>query len=182
MKCPACDSDIPVDARFCAYCGTPVVVCVPCEIAYPSDVTFCGACGSNVGRQRNFHTIDLRRDLPPEKQLDEDEEWLLRDRPGVFGFLFHPEYPDRRHFIHDGDNTIGAGDKNDVVIDLPAVSWNHALLIGRNKKLMVQDSASTNGTFVNDLRVQRPTELRHGDILRLGNVAYQVWIKPQLRS
>ena len=62
------------------------------------------------------------------------------------------------------------------------MSWNHALLVSRNDRVLIQDSASTNGTFVNDMRVTRPRELKHGDLIRFGNVEYRLWIKPQIRN
>ena len=108
-------------------------------------------------------------------QLDE------RD-PNVYGFLFDPNNPSSRHKLNIGDNTVGAGHNNDIVIDEPAVSWNHALIICRNAKVFVQDSASTNGTFVNGQTVDRPRRLQNSDSVTFGNVTFQVWLKMQYRE
>lgn len=112
---------------------------------------------------------------------DEDEKWKQNQDPRV-GFLFKPDFPEHRFYLKDGDITVGAGDKNTIVIDKPAVSWNHAIIITRNDTVRIQDSASTNGTFVNDQRLTRPRNLVHGDDVRFANVAYTVWIKPKLRE
>lgn len=96
--------------------------------------------------------------------------------------MYETNYPERRHFLRRGDITVGAGDKNDIVVDKPAVSWNHALIIAREQKLQIQDSASTNGTYVNNVEVERPRKLNHGDDVRFGNIEYKIWIKPQLRG
>ncbi|MDX1644116.1 MAG: FHA domain-containing protein, partial [Thermoanaerobaculia bacterium] len=42
--------------------------------------------------------------------------------------------------------------------------------------------ASTNGTFVNGVRVTKPRVLSHGDLIRFGNVEYRLWVKPQVRN
>lgn len=55
----------------------------------------------------------------------------------------------------------------DVVLSGPEVSRRHALLRFRDGRWIIQDLESTNGTFVNDVRVGR-CELRPGDRLLLG--------------
>lgn len=182
MQCPACTEQIPDHARFCAFCGTPLRRCPNCERVYPTAAEFCGVCGTTLSAERD-RTSFQTQDLSGGNELaGEDQKWLNRDREGIFGFLYRPKYPEQRFYLFEGDITIGAGDKNDIVIDLPAVSWNHALMVSRNERILLQDSASTNGTFVNEVRVTRPRELEHGDLLRFGNVEYRLWIKPQFRD
>jgi pSer/pThr/pTyr-binding forkhead associated (FHA) protein len=63
--------------------------------------------------------------------------------------------------------TIGRLPDNVVVIDSPAVSGHHACVSREGDHFVVEDLASTNGTFVNGKRVTRHT-LQHGDTMRLG--------------
>jgi pSer/pThr/pTyr-binding forkhead associated (FHA) protein len=63
--------------------------------------------------------------------------------------------------------TIGRLPDNVVVIDSPAVSGHHACVCRDGDHFVVEDLASTNGTFVNGKRVTRQT-LQHGDTMRLG--------------
>jgi len=63
--------------------------------------------------------------------------------------------------------TIGRLPDNAVVIDSPAVSGHHACVFREGDHFVVEDLASTNGTFVNGKRVTRHT-LQHGDTMRLG--------------
>ena len=63
--------------------------------------------------------------------------------------------------------TIGRQADNTIVIDSPAVSSHHASLFNDGGFLAVEDLQSTNGTFVNGVRVSRKI-LKHGDVLQVG--------------
>jgi hypothetical protein len=63
---------------------------------------------------------------------------------------------------------VGRHPSCDVVVDAPSVSRRHAQLTHRAGTWVIQDLASTNGTWVNGERVGR-TALRAGDILTLGS-------------
>ncbi|MGH7255949.1 MAG: FHA domain-containing protein, partial [Nitrospirales bacterium] len=62
---------------------------------------------------------------------------------------------------------IGRKSDNMVVIDNPAVSAQHARVKEENGAYYLEDLASTNGTFLNDKRVDREL-LRNGDQIRVG--------------
>ncbi len=178
-NCPICSRAVPEKARFCAFCGTPLRRCPACARLYGPGAEFCGVDGTTLEPESARTGIGT---ATSETSLAEVEKaWLAQSSDDEFGFLYDAEFPERRHSILLGEQTIGAGDKNDIVIEQPAVSWNHALIICRNDRVLLQDSASTNGTYVNDVRVQRPRELRHADIVRFGNVDFKLWLKPQLR-
>jgi ABC-type multidrug transport system ATPase subunit/pSer/pThr/pTyr-binding forkhead associated (FHA) protein len=51
--------------------------------------------------------------------------------------------------------TIGRDASNDVVIDHPVVSKQHAEIIKQDGKVILVDLGSTNGTFVNGIKVKR---------------------------
>jgi hypothetical protein len=200
MKCPSCSSNIPDYAGFCAFCGERVNRCRECAHVYPNDVEFCGHCGVTLDDEESrsfsrseeadspraaaiFQTSPGRpgpnmSDGRPTFQLPAQTE---ENDPNVYGFIYDPEAPADRFCLRQGDNTLGAGHNNDIVIDKPAISWNHALLICRNAKVFLQDSASTNGTFVNGKRIERPRQLSNGDAIRFGNVTFDVWLKAQYR-
>lgn len=63
---------------------------------------------------------------------------------------------------------IGRHPTCDVVLAGPAVSRRHARLRFRDGSWVLQDLDSTNGTWVNDMRVGR-CQLRPGDCLELGD-------------
>jgi len=63
--------------------------------------------------------------------------------------------------------TIGRLADNTIVIDGPAVSSHHASVFNDGGLLTVEDLQSTNGTFVNGVRVSRRI-LKDGDVLQIG--------------
>src|SRR5215831_14657441 len=63
--------------------------------------------------------------------------------------------------------TIGRSPDNDLPVDNLAVSNYHARVYFEGSRLVVEDLDSLNGTFVNDLRVERAT-LHDGDSIWIG--------------
>src|SRR5215813_7868616 len=68
--------------------------------------------------------------------------------------------------------TIGRQAGVHLLIDEGSISRRHAVIGYINKQYMVQDLGSTNGTFVNNKRVDlaQPCVLQSNDILRFGNL------------
>lgn len=69
--------------------------------------------------------------------------------------------------------TLGRGEHNDVVIPDPFSSHEHAVIYMHGHQYWVQDLGSLNGTYLNEVRLDRPTVLADGDCLRIGNVTFQ---------
>src|SRR5689334_9790639 len=67
--------------------------------------------------------------------------------------------------------TIGRAKGANIIIDAPLVSRVHCRLDAGKAGIDVTDLPSTNGTFVNDKRIDRPT-LVTGDRLRVGRVEF----------
>ena len=65
--------------------------------------------------------------------------------------------------------TIGREASNDIVLEDPQVSRQHARLTLQGTSYMIEDLGSTNGSFVNGRRVMTPTPLNPGDKLGLGD-------------
>src|SRR2546430_4718655 len=76
--------------------------------------------------------------------------------------------------------TVGRQAGAHLLIDEASVSRRHAVISYINRQYMVQDLGSTNGTFVNNERVElaRPCIARPNDILRFGNiVAFRFFLR-----
>jgi pSer/pThr/pTyr-binding forkhead associated (FHA) protein len=65
--------------------------------------------------------------------------------------------------------TVGRGSPNDIELhDDEFVSAKHARIEPRRDGVWVEDIGSTNGTFVNGTRIDRPRRLTAGDVVRIG--------------
>ena len=65
--------------------------------------------------------------------------------------------------------TIGRGGQNDIPIRSDEyASARHARFEPRHDGVWVQDLGSTNGTYLNGARLERPRRLAQGDVVRVG--------------
>jgi hypothetical protein len=85
-----------------------------------------------------------------------------------------------RLLVQDGDKkmvfelskmiiTIGRKETNDIVIENRTVSSNHAALSFEGGLFYITDNNSTNGTFINDMRITKG-KICPDDIVRIGAV------------
>ena len=74
--------------------------------------------------------------------------------------------------IVDRDMLVGRHQDADVVLQAADVSRRHAGLSLKDNALWVQDLNSSNGTFVNDVRIATETEVKNGDSLSFASVQY----------
>jgi hypothetical protein len=70
--------------------------------------------------------------------------------------------------IRRAQTTLGRRPHNDIVIEDRMVSGQHAVLTLSGHDLVVEDMNSTNGTFVNGVRIKRH-QLSSGDLLEVGS-------------
>lgn len=71
--------------------------------------------------------------------------------------------------LNSAQLTIGRGNQNDIPIATDEyASARHARFEPRQDGVWVQDLGSTNGTFLNGTRLDRPRRLTQGDIVRIG--------------
>ncbi len=113
-----------------------------------------------------------------QPQTYADPEVVPNGAPRVLvGFLVSFELNGLGSFwpLYQGANTVGRKDAADglqIEIDHPTTSSRHAVLLAsaRPGRLKVQDTGSTNGTYVRDQRLEPGTkhELRDGEEIRFG--------------
>jgi hypothetical protein len=68
----------------------------------------------------------------------------------------------------EGGLTIGRSGAADLALSDQYVSHMHARILRRGPYYFVEDLGSTNGTFLNDLRVESSAQLKVHDTLRMG--------------
>jgi hypothetical protein len=81
-----------------------------------------------------------------------------------------PDLVEGRDFeIDSAQLTIGRGGQNDIAIRSDEyASARHARFEPRQDGVWVQDLGSTNGTYLNGARLDRPRRLNEGDVVRVG--------------
>jgi hypothetical protein len=77
--------------------------------------------------------------------------------------------PNEEYSISEAEVTIGRSSANVISIADPEVSRLHACVRLENNSYVVEDWASTNGTFVNGKRIGGRVTLYDGDLIRLGD-------------
>ena len=68
---------------------------------------------------------------------------------------------------------IGRGEKADLSIDDKSVSHLHSEIQFKGEKILIMDLKSTNGTYVNDKKIDSPTFLKEGDLIRIGTTIFK---------
>jgi pSer/pThr/pTyr-binding forkhead associated (FHA) protein len=64
--------------------------------------------------------------------------------------------------------SLGRDIASDIVLSDPEVSRHHARLVAQGNSFILEDTGSTNGTFVNGQRLMGPHMLRSGELILLG--------------
>lgn len=67
------------------------------------------------------------------------------------------------------DVHIGRGRQNDIVIDVPSISRRHASIHFDGLDYFLVDAGASNGTWLDEVRVQGNARLMSGQIIRLGD-------------
>ena len=139
MNCPACEREIPEGASTCPSCGTHI----------ESDPT----------------VIYIPVSDHPGLTADQ-----VSDLKGVAGYALVVERGPRAgmtFLLPSGSTTVGRHPESDIFLDDITVSRHHCRFIAGEGSLEIEDSGSTNGTYVNHARIDRTT-LMPGDEVLIG--------------
>ncbi len=117
--------------------------------------------------QREIERALSKHPAERHRSAGEFAEQLYRACAENLGLVdaFGNEYRLRR-----GRTTLGRGQDNTIVLPDHQVSRLHAEIVFENENWLLMDAHSTNGTFVNGVRVSsgQPVRLHPGDVIRLG--------------
>jgi len=75
-----------------------------------------------------------------------------------------------------GELTLGRSDETGVVIDDPEISRAHAVIVQTPEGIEIRDLSSLNGTWVNGERINTPTLLAPGDVVKIGKTVIEVLV------
>jgi len=161
IECPLCGRKYPVGALFCPECGVYLLTGGPLRteplpegVAVPAEPPIEPVSGEGAGAQRLvLHVLSSGRRVV----IRPDQEVLV-GRLDVGRGIF-PQVD----LTPDGGLEGG-------------VSRRHARIFFRNDRFYIEDLGSTNGTYVNGVRLDpySPRPLGDGDELRLGRIAVRV--------
>lgn len=84
----------------------------------------------------------------------------------------HPDQDTEPLIFRTPEVVIGRGPTNDLTVDDDTISVRHARLSYHHNQWWVADMNSTNGTYLNNERVNVPTIIVTGDELRCGQVRW----------
>jgi len=108
------------------------------------------------------------------RDLQSAEQTQLASRSGIgrLSVLESPadEPPNGTTIALGPINSIGRNVNNTIFVEDDFVSATHAMLTFRGRSWFVEDQGSTNGTYVNGHRIDRPVALSFGDELTIGRV------------
>ncbi|MFZ1398343.1 MAG: FHA domain-containing protein [Candidatus Promineifilaceae bacterium] len=84
--------------------------------------------------------------------------------------------PDKIYTLSNAPQTIGRSANNGIVVNDAEISRRHAQLTPQGGTYVLEDLGSTNGSFINGIRLHQPTALKHGDSVEFGDtVRLRFW-------
>jgi Zn-dependent protease with chaperone function len=92
---------------------------------------------------------------------------------GAGGF---PSYTLRRRVTR-----IGRNSENDIVLNSERVSRHHAEIACQGEVFLIADKGSRNGVWVNRRRVHNSTEIKSGDVIRIGRQDFTFTVREDLK-
>lgn len=144
--------------------------CNQCGHRNPPDSNFCSSCGSPLDlledRTITLTAVDPLQDAPGPH---DDVVVPMGDiEPGRAALIVRAGSQAGDRFVLAEDvTTLGRHPKSSISLDDITVSRRHAEIQRTDDGYMVVDAGSLNGTYVNQVRVDRH-QLVHGDELQIG--------------
>ncbi len=79
---------------------------------------------------------------------------------------------DQRHELHKDTMIFGRHPECDLVLEVGAVSRQHAKIVRTGNDYRLEDLKSRNGTFLNGRSISEPTVLQDGDLIRICDLEF----------
>lgn len=127
--------------------------CSNCHAEIADDVAVCPSCGAPTEHEATVTFIPISPTAHPAMSADE-----AAHVPGVSGFALVVERGPRAGMtwvVKEGATTVGRHPDSDIFLDDITVSRHHCRFRSEGQVFSVEDSGSTNGTYVNGERVDR---------------------------
>lgn len=157
MTCPSCGAINSADFSFCLQCGHPLAQSGQTEMMSETRADMAPVEAGTVAMTPLPSTKVGQHDSTggmARLRVDSgsvDDQFIGLDRPLT---------------------VIGRRQGSDVVIHDTNVSRMHAQIKRDGGRLVIEDTNSSNGTIVNDEKIERPCELQPGDVIRIGDAVF----------
>ncbi|MEO0453239.1 MAG: FHA domain-containing protein [Verrucomicrobiota bacterium] len=115
-----------------------------------------------VGQIRTFSKAEVGGDSSPTTAIPEA---YLQRRAGSVPYLYVDPTSSQPYWI-------GRQEPCDTVINDLSISRKHCQIFARNGSLILSDSGSANGSYVNEQRVEGEIEVKPGDLVRVGRAMF----------
>lgn len=73
--------------------------------------------------------------------------------------------------LEDGEVSVGRSPDCTIPLEFQGISRKHFKIVIHNDSASIQDTGSSNGTFVNNTKIQGEQELSKGDMVKIGSIA-----------
>lgn len=182
MICPneLCKKEIADDSAFCDQCGCHLRECLDCHsILY---TPFCSKCGTPTVERKWIDTVP-KADITIINKSSDNNTIETKDTSQTFIITKNPslklQHDDLILDIKSGDvigRTIGAHVES--LAEFKAISSRHAQFRLDDNKWIFTDLASTNGSFINDQKLDSKIEyeIQDGDIVTFANINFTAYI------
>jgi len=191
IRCSSCGKTAADDAQFCIECGSKIATVKKEKIwtlgsesdndivqvyemvsGYHCRVHWNGSIWAIQDMESTNGTYINDVKIPPSQMIpfnigDQISLGSHKLSSHIFASLINtPSVPEES----EESLTIGRGPGNDIILDFPQISYQHARLTKANGSWIIEDRNSANGTYVND-RSQRISqcEISTDDILFFGS-------------
>ncbi len=156
LACARCNTPLEPGARYCPSCGLALpdpigIACPQCAAINLPGTAFCETCGAALPSRPHLVVLNTGLRLP---LFSGDQTAVVVGRSDALSGV-----------TPDLDLEPYAG-------ELAGLSRRHARLTLRDNQCWIEDLNSVNWSYLNNQRLspERPTPLKDGDLLRLGNV------------
>lgn len=135
--------------------------CPNCGADMSADDLFCGVCGTKVPIEPASPPVD-----------DDHRAETIVGASGLPRLIASSGAGKGREFVLKGNVRLGRETDNDIVLIDPKISRHHAAFEVSGGDCVVADLGSTNGVYVNDLRIDSPYRLEAGDRIKVGDIEF----------
>jgi two-component system cell cycle response regulator len=95
--------------------------------------------------------------------------------------IYGPDLGKKTVLVRD-QTTIGRGEGCEIQLEMDNVSRRHCSLLLREGAVLLRDEGSTNGTYLNGVEIKQETELRSGDLIKVGSAIFKFLFGGELGS